>query len=116
MRRTYGRNIPGNSGRIAFLAANVREAIAGGRGDYVPIFLSEIPNLFKSGKLPIDVALIQTSPPDRNGNLSLGISVDIVKSAVENSLTVIAEVNEKMPRTMGDSFIPDGYGGQDYYE
>ncbi|MCU0608528.1 MAG: GNAT family N-acetyltransferase [Chitinispirillaceae bacterium] len=89
-----------------FLAANVREAIASGRGDYVPIFLSEIPTLFKTGKLPLDVALIQTSPPDRNGNLSLGISVDIVRSAVENSLTVIAEVNEKMPRTFGDSFIP----------
>jgi acyl-CoA hydrolase/GNAT superfamily N-acetyltransferase len=89
-----------------FLAANVREAIASGRGDYVPIFLSEIPALFKTGKLPIDVALIQTTPPDRNGNLSLGISVDIVKSAVENSLVIIAEVNEKMPRTFGDSFIP----------
>ena len=89
-----------------FLAANVREAIASGRGDYVPIFLSEIPALFKTGKLPIDVALIQTSPPDRNGNLSLGISVDIVKGAVENSLLIIAEVNENMPRTFGDSFIP----------
>ena len=89
-----------------FLAANVREAIASGRGDYVPIFLSEIPLLFKTGRLPIDVALVQTTPPDRNGNLSLGISVDIVKSAVENSLTIIAEVNNKMPRTFGDSFIP----------
>jgi acyl-CoA hydrolase/RimJ/RimL family protein N-acetyltransferase len=89
-----------------FLAANVREAVASGRGDYVPIFLSEIPLLFKTGKLPIDVALVQTTPPDRNGNLSLGISVDIVKSAVENSLTIIAEVNDKMPRTFGDSFIP----------
>ena len=89
-----------------FLAPNVREGIVSGRGDYVPIFLSEIPFLFKSGKIPLDVALIQTSPPDKNGNLSLGISVDIVKSAVENSLMVIAEVNEKMPRTYGDSFIP----------
>ena len=89
-----------------YLGANVREAIGGGRGDYIPIFLSEIPSLFKTGKLPIDVALIQTTPPDRNGNLSLGISVDIVKAAVENSITIIAEVNEKMPRTFGDSFIP----------
>jgi acyl-CoA hydrolase/GNAT superfamily N-acetyltransferase len=88
-----------------FLAPNVREGIASGRGDYVPIFLSEIPQLFKSGKIPLDVALIQTSPPDKNGNLSLGISVDIVKAAVENSLMIIAEVNEKMPRTLGDSFI-----------
>ncbi|KMQ52669.1 4-hydroxybutyrate coenzyme A transferase [Chitinispirillum alkaliphilum] len=89
-----------------FLAENVREAIAGGRGDYLPIYLSEIPTLFRTGRLPIDVALVQTSPPDRNGNLSLGISVDIVKAAAENSLTIIVEVNPNMPRTMGDSFIP----------
>ncbi|MBD3344439.1 MAG: GNAT family N-acetyltransferase [Chitinivibrionales bacterium] len=88
-----------------FLAPNVREGIISGRGDYTPIFLSEIPRLFKTGKVPLDVALIQTSPPDKNGYLSLGVSVDIVKSAVENSLMVIAEVNDKMPRTFGDSFI-----------
>jgi acyl-CoA hydrolase/GNAT superfamily N-acetyltransferase len=89
-----------------FLAPNVREGIVSGRGDYVPIFLSEIPSLFKLGRIPLDVALIQTTPPDKNGNLSLGISVDIVKAAAENSLMVIAEINEKMPRTLGDSFIP----------
>ena len=89
-----------------FLADNIRGAVAEGRADYIPIFISEIPSLFKTGKLPIDVCLIQTSPPDRNGNLNLGISVDIVKAAVENSLTIIAEVNEKMPRTFGDSFLP----------
>ena len=88
-----------------FLAANVRDAIAGGRGDYIPMFLSDIPRLFKTGKLPIDVALIQTSPPDRNGHLSLGVSVDIVRAALENSLTIIAEVNENMPRTFGDTSI-----------
>jgi acyl-CoA hydrolase/GNAT superfamily N-acetyltransferase len=88
-----------------FLAENVREGIRNGRGDYIPSFLSEIPHLFKRGIIPLDVALIQTSPPDKNGYLSLGISVDIVKSAVENSLMVIAEVNEKMPRTLGNSFI-----------
>jgi len=88
-----------------FLAPNVRHGIVSGRGDYTPIFLSEIPRLFKRGIIPLDVALIQTSPPDKNGYLSLGVSVDIVKSAVENSLMVIAEVNEKMPRTLGDSFI-----------
>lgn len=88
-----------------FVAPNVREGIRSGRGDYTPIFLSEIPSLFKKGKIPLDVALIQTSPPDKNGYLSLGISVDIVKSAVENSVMVIAEVNPKMPRTFGDSFI-----------
>jgi acyl-CoA hydrolase/GNAT superfamily N-acetyltransferase len=89
-----------------FLSPNVREGIVSGRGDYVPIFLSEIPELFKLGKIPLDVALIQTSRPDKNGNLSLGISVDIVKAAAENSLMVIAEINDKMPRTYGDSFIP----------
>lgn len=89
-----------------FLAPNVREGIVSGRGDYTPIFLSEIPSLFHSGKIPLDVALVQTSPPDKSGHLSLGISVDIVKSAVENSLMVIAEVNEKMPRTLGESTIP----------
>jgi acyl-CoA hydrolase/GNAT superfamily N-acetyltransferase len=88
-----------------FLAPNVREGIVQGRGDYIPIFLGEIPSLFKSGRIPLDVALIQTSPPDKYGNLSLGISVDIVKAAVENSLYIVAEVNEKMPRTLGESFI-----------
>ena len=89
-----------------FLAPNVREGIISGRGDYTPIFLSEIPRLFKTGKISLDVALIQTSPPDKSGYLSLGISVDIVKSAVENSLLVIAEVNPNMPRTFGDTMIP----------
>ncbi|MCK5055707.1 MAG: GNAT family N-acetyltransferase [Candidatus Aminicenantes bacterium] len=89
-----------------FLAPNVREGIISGRGDYTPIFLSEIPSLFKTGKIPLDAALIQTSPPDKSGNLSLGVSVDIVKSAVENSLLVIAEVNPGMPRTFGDTMIP----------
>jgi len=89
-----------------FLAPNVREGIISGRGDYTPIFLSEIPRLFKTGRIPLDAALIQTSPPDKSGYLSLGISVDIVKSAVENSLLVIAEVNPNMPRTFGDSMIP----------
>ncbi len=89
-----------------FLAANVREGIRSGRGDYVPIFLSEIPSLFRSGKIKLDVALIQTTPPDADGNLSLGISVDVVKAAAETARTVIAEVNPRMPRTMGDSLIP----------
>jgi len=89
-----------------FLAPNVREGIVSGRGDYIPVSLSDIPLLFSTGRIPLDVALIQTSPPDKNGYLSLGISVDIVKAAVENSLMVIAEVNERMPRTLGDTFIP----------
>jgi acyl-CoA hydrolase/GNAT superfamily N-acetyltransferase len=73
--------------------------------DYTPIFLSEVPALFASRFVPIDVALIQTSPPDAHGFLSLGISVDIVKAAVEQASLVIAQVNPQMPRTQGDGFI-----------
>lgn len=89
-----------------FLSQTIREEINKGHGDYIPVSMSEIPSLFKSGKIPLHTVLIQTSPPDSNGQLSLGISVDIVKAAVESSLTVIAEVNKNMPHTMGDSSIP----------
>lgn len=88
-----------------FISKNVREVIQDGLGDYTPIFLSDIPRLFTSGQLPIDVALIQVAPPDERGMCSLGISVDIVKSATENAGLVIAEVNPAMPRTLGNSFI-----------
>ncbi len=88
-----------------FIAPNVRDAIQEGFGDYTPIFLSEIPRLFASGQLPLDVALIQVSPPDARGFVSLGISVDIVKSAAENAALVIAQVNPQMPRTHGDSLV-----------
>jgi acyl-CoA hydrolase/GNAT superfamily N-acetyltransferase len=88
-----------------FISKNVRQIINEGLGDYTPIFLSDIPNLFSSGQLPIDTALIQVSPPDKNGNCSLGISVDIVKSAAENASLVIAQVNPQMTYTLGDSFI-----------
>lgn len=89
-----------------FIGANVREAVHDGRADYTPIFLSEIPGLFHRGRLRVDVALIQVAPPDRHGFCSLGISVDVVKAAVARARTVIAEVNPRMPRTLGDSFIP----------
>jgi acyl-CoA hydrolase/GNAT superfamily N-acetyltransferase len=88
-----------------FIAENVRGMIQEGLGSYTPIFLSEIPNLFNSGQLPLDVALIQVSPPDENGMCSLGISVDIVKSAAENATLVIAQVNTAMPRTLGNSLM-----------
>ncbi len=88
-----------------FIAENVRDIIQRGLGDYTPIFLSDIPQLFKSGQLPLDVALVQVTPPDTRGMCSLGISVDIVKSAVENASLVIAQVNPRMPRTHGDSSI-----------
>ncbi|MFW6152319.1 MAG: GNAT family N-acetyltransferase [Verrucomicrobiota bacterium] len=88
-----------------FIADNVRGLIQQGLGDYTPIFLSDIPGLFTSGRLSLDVALIQVSPPDSKGKCSLGVSVDIVKSAAENARLVIAEINPNMPRTLGDSFI-----------
>ncbi len=88
-----------------FIGGNVREAINECRADYTPIFLSEIPALFRSGQLPIDYALIQVSPPDAHGFCSYGVSVDIVKAAAESARHVIAEVNPRMPRTLGDSFI-----------
>jgi acyl-CoA hydrolase/GNAT superfamily N-acetyltransferase len=88
-----------------FIAENVRGIIQEGLGDYTPIFLSDIPRLFSSGQLPLDAALIQVTPPDRMGLCSLGISVDIVKSATENAAMVIAQVNPQMPRTLGDSFL-----------
>ncbi|MBN2342356.1 MAG: GNAT family N-acetyltransferase [Deltaproteobacteria bacterium] len=88
-----------------FIAKNVRDIIQEGLGDYTPIFLSDIPRLFSSGQLPIDVALVQVTPPDDKGMCSLGISVDIVKSAIANSQFVIAQVNPQMPRTNGESSI-----------
>jgi acyl-CoA hydrolase/RimJ/RimL family protein N-acetyltransferase len=88
-----------------FIAENVRDIIQEGLGDYTPIHMSDIPHLFNSGQLPLDVALIHVSPPDQYGMCSLGVSVDIVKSAAENASLVIAQVNPNMPRTLGDSFI-----------
>ena len=89
-----------------FVGPHTRDAINQARADYTPMVISEIPDLFRRGIVPIDVALIQTSPPDPHGFLSLGISIDIVKAAVESARVVIAQVNRYMPRTLGDSFIP----------
>lgn len=88
-----------------FIGHNVRGQIQQGQGDYTPIMLSDLPRLFNSGRMPIDAALIQVTPPDRHGRVNLGISVDIVKSAAENASLVIALVNEKMPFTFGDSML-----------
>lgn len=88
-----------------FISDNVRDIIQQGLGDYTPIFLSEIPALFTSGQLPLDVALIQVTPPDERGMCSLGVSVDIVRSAAENASLVIAQVNPQMPRTLGNSMM-----------
>lgn len=88
-----------------FVSAPVREAVNSDRGDFIPVFLSEIPILFKNNILPIDVAIIQVSPPDQHGYCSLGTSVDVARSAVDTAKIVIAQVNPKMPRTLGDSMI-----------
>jgi acyl-CoA hydrolase/ribosomal protein S18 acetylase RimI-like enzyme len=88
-----------------FIGPNVREAVNQGRADYTPIFLSEIPRLFRSGRVVIDMAMVSVSPPDRHGYCSFGVSTDIVKSAAESARMVIAEVNENMPRALGDCFI-----------
>ncbi len=91
--------------RALFVGSNVRKAVNEGRADFVPIFLSDIPALFTSGQLPLDVALIHVSPPDAHGYCSLGTSVDVVPAAVQSARLVIAQVNPRMPRTLGNSFI-----------
>ena len=87
-----------------FVSHNVRKAVQEGRADFTPAFLSEIPRLYRT-ELPIDVALIQVSPPDEHGFCSYGVEVGVTKTAAEVAKTVIAEVNPRMPRTLGDSFI-----------
>jgi 4-hydroxybutyrate CoA-transferase len=89
-----------------FAAAPVREAIADGRADYVPIFLSDIPALFASGRVPLDVALLQVSPPDVHGYCTLGTSVDTALAASRAARLVIAEINEQMPRAHGNALVP----------
>lgn len=88
-----------------FIGPNVREAVQQGRADFMPVFLSEIPQLIRSRRVRVDVALIEVSPPDRNGYCSLGVSVDIVRAAVDCADLVIAEVNPRQPRTLGSSFL-----------
>jgi len=88
-----------------FVSANTRSVANSNDGDYVPVFLSQIPQLFRKSILPIDVALIQVSPPDAHDYCSLGTSVDVAKAAVETAKTIIAQVNPKMPRTHGDGFL-----------
>ncbi len=91
--------------RALFIGGNAREAVNDGRADYVPIFLSDIPELFTSGVMRLDVALINVSPPDRHGYCSLGTSVDTALSAITAAKTVVAQLNRAMPRTLGDSFV-----------
>jgi len=91
--------------RSLFTGANVRSAVNDGRADFVPIHLHDVPALISSGQMPIDVALIHISPPDEHGFCSYGVGVDATKTAVEHARTVIALVNRRMPRTLGDSFV-----------
>ena len=88
-----------------FISDDVRLAVNEGRADFTPVHLSEIPRLFSSGVLPIDVALIQVSPPDEHGFCSYGVEVGVTKTAAQNARIIIAEVNNQMPRTLGDAFI-----------
>lgn len=88
-----------------FIGHNVRKAVQQGRADFTPIFLSEIPGLFRNGQLPIDVALISVTPPDEHGFCSFGVEVGTTKPAAESAKIVVAEINPRMPRTLGDSFI-----------
>ncbi|MEE8321562.1 MAG: GNAT family N-acetyltransferase [Gammaproteobacteria bacterium] len=91
--------------RIFWVGSSENRLLHQGKAHYIPVSLSDVPRLIRSGRIPIDVALIQTTPPE-HGHVSLGISVDITKAAVENAAKVIAEINPNMPWTYGDSFIP----------
>jgi 4-hydroxybutyrate CoA-transferase len=88
-----------------FIGGNVRQAVNEGRADYTPIFLSQVENLFESGQMPIDVALIQVSPPDAHGFCSFGVGVDATLTAAQCAKFVVAQVNDQMPRTFGDCFL-----------
>jgi acyl-CoA hydrolase/GNAT superfamily N-acetyltransferase len=88
-----------------FIGPNTREAIQDGRADFMPVFLSEIPELIRSRRVRIDAVLIQVGPPDHHGYCSLGVSVDVVRCAVDTADLVIAEINTQMPRTLGDAFV-----------
>jgi 4-hydroxybutyrate CoA-transferase len=103
---------PGMEGHFThnatFIGSNSREAVQEGRADFTPIFLSEIPLLFKNGKLKLDAAMIHVSPPDEHGFCSYGVEVGLTKTGAESAKIIIAQVNKNMPRTLGDSFIHVG--------
>lgn len=88
-----------------FTGANVRSAIHEGKGDFIPVFISEIPGLIESKRLPVDVCMLTLSPPDEHGFCSLGVSNECSKTAAENSKIIIAQINKRMPRVLGDNFI-----------
>jgi 4-hydroxybutyrate CoA-transferase len=91
--------------RALFVGPNARAAVNEGRADYVPVFLSDVPRLFDGGELPLDAVLVNATPPDKHGFCSLGVSVEAMHAAVRAASTVIVQLNAKMPRTLGESFI-----------
>ena len=101
---------PGVAGRLhsnsLFIGPELRKPVDEGRADFVPIFLSDIPGLFTDRVVPLDVALLSLSPPDRHGNCTLGTSVDATRAAADSATLVLAEINERMPRTHGNTVVP----------
>jgi len=101
---------PGVSDRLRsvsfFVGPDLRTPIAEGRADFMPIFLSDIPALFTTNAIPLDVALVQLSPPDRHGLMSLGTSADAARAAVDSAKIVLAEINDRMPRSHGNTVVP----------
>jgi 4-hydroxybutyrate CoA-transferase len=91
---------------VFFLSVQLRDAVADGRADFIPIFLSDVPGLFSSGRIPLDAALLQLSPPDRHGLCTLGTSVEAARAAADNAGMILAEINQQMPRTHGNAFVP----------
>ncbi|MFA9470782.1 MAG: acetyl-CoA hydrolase/transferase family protein [Deltaproteobacteria bacterium] len=104
---SYAKPEYARSFRVAnlFVGQNMRRQLDGDRVDYLPCFLSEIPQLFRSGRRALDIALVQVSPPDKRGYCSLGVSVDVARAAVDSAKVVIAQVNHHMPRVHGDGFV-----------
>jgi 4-hydroxybutyrate CoA-transferase len=91
--------------RALFIGPNARAAVNEGRAEYVPVFLSDVPRLFESGALPLDTVLVNATPPDAHGFCSLGVSVEAMHAAIRAAKTVIVQLNQAMPRTLGESFI-----------
>jgi acyl-CoA hydrolase/RimJ/RimL family protein N-acetyltransferase len=104
--RVAGQPVTAFKHKVFFVGSDMRELVRDGRAEYVPISLAQVPSLIGNGRIDVDVALIQVSPPDEHGYVSLGVSVDITRAAVEKAKLVIAEVNPRMPFTLGESYVP----------
>src|SRR6187455_1199302 len=91
--------------RALFIGPNARAAVNEGRADYVPVFLSDVPRLFQTGTQPLDVVLVNATPPDAHGYCSLGTSVEAMHAAIRAARTVVVQLNQAMPKTLGESFI-----------